>query len=70
MPEQPPSQLINDCQTSARPKDAKLLPKVSADFTRRLLTTAAAVISLGPVALAQSSAANGTDPQTSHASVR
>ena len=42
MPEQPSPQLINDCQTSARPKDANILSKVSADFTHRLLTTAAA----------------------------
>jgi hypothetical protein len=38
--------------------------KASTGFARRLLTTAAAVIGLAPVALAQSSAANGTDPQT------
>jgi hypothetical protein len=58
------SQLINDCQASARHKDAKMLSKVSTDFTRRLLMTAAAVIGLASVALAYWSAANGTDSQT------
>jgi hypothetical protein len=64
MPEQPSSQFINDCQTSARPKDVKMLSKVPTGFMRRLLTTASAVIGLAPVALAQSSAANEPDPQT------
>jgi hypothetical protein len=39
-------------------------PKVPTDFTRRLLTTAAAVIGLAPVALAQDSGAQAADPQT------
>lgn len=47
--------------TSAGSKSAY---KASTGFARRLLMTAAAVIGLAPVALAQSSAANGTDPQT------
>ena len=41
-----------------------MLSKVSTDFTRRLLMTAAAVIGLASVALAYWSAANGTDSQT------
>jgi hypothetical protein len=39
-------------------------PKVPTDFTRRLLTTAAAVIGLAPVAFAQDSGAQAADPQT------
>jgi hypothetical protein len=39
-------------------------PKASTDFTRRLLTTAAAVIGLAPVAFAQASGAQENDPQT------
>ena len=46
--------------TSAHGNSAKAVT----GFTRRLLIVAAAVIGLAPVALAQSSAANGTDPQT------
>ena len=42
MPEQSPSQLINDWQTATKNKNAKTLSKVSTGFTRRLLTTAAA----------------------------
>jgi hypothetical protein len=38
--------------------------KVSTGFARRLLMTAAAVIALPPVAFAQSSGADGTDPQS------
>jgi hypothetical protein len=64
MPSQSPSQLINDWQTAAKNKDAKTLSKVSTGLTRRLLTTASAVIGLAPIALAQSSAANEPDPQT------
>ena len=64
MPEQSPSQLINDWQTAAKNKDAKTLSKVSTGFTRRLLTTAAAVIGLAPVAFAQMSGAQANDPQT------
>ena len=64
MPEQSPSQLINDWQTAARKKDAKMLSKVSIGFTRHLLTTAAAVIGLAPVAFAQDSGAQAADPQT------
>jgi len=64
MPEQSPSQLINDWQTAAKNKDAKTLSKVSTGFTRRLLTTAAAVIGLAPVAFAQTSRAQAADPET------
>ena len=64
MPEPSPSQLINDWQTATKNKNAKTLSKVSTGFTRRLLTTAAAVIGLATVSLAQSSAPNGPDPQT------
>jgi len=39
-------------------------PKVPTDFTRRLLTTAVAVIGLAPVAFAQNSGAQAADPQT------
>ena len=64
MPEQSPSQLINDWQTATKNKNAKTLSKVSTGFTRRLLTTAAAVIGLAPVAFAQDSGAQAADPQT------
>jgi hypothetical protein len=39
-------------------------PKASTGFTRRLLTTAAAVIGLAPVAFVQASGAQAADPQT------
>jgi probable HAF family extracellular repeat protein len=39
-------------------------PKVPTDFTRRLLTTAAAVIGLAPVAFAQASGAQAAETQT------
>ena len=64
MPEQSTSQLMNDWQTTAKNKDAKTLSKASTGFMRRLLTTAAAVIGLAPVALAQTSGAQANDPQT------
>jgi hypothetical protein len=64
MPEQSSAQLINDWQTAAKNKDAKTLSKVSTGFTRRLLTTAAAVIGLAPVAFTQTSGAQANDPQT------
>jgi predicted outer membrane protein len=38
--------------------------KASTGFTRRLLTTAAAVIGLAPAAFAQASGAQAGDPQT------
>jgi hypothetical protein len=43
---------------------ASMKPKVPTDFTRRLLTTAAAVIGLAPVAFVQASGAQAADPQT------
>jgi hypothetical protein len=64
MPEQSPSQLINSWRTAAKNKDVKTLSKASIGFTRRLLTTAAAVIGLAPGAFAQASGAQAGDPQT------